>query len=123
MAEVDPAKAVNVRRDVVAIVGGLSSLTVERQLVFDGQGVDLSERPTRVLREPSIIEELHGPGPALVSGTRFDALLVSAVSSNHRLSCRCGAGARTVVEPMPLSPQNVTILDRAGEPSPGSPLP
>ena len=62
----------------------LAVLTGERHLVFDSQGVDLSERPTRVLREPSIVEELHRPGPAVVTGSRFDALLVSAVSSNHR---------------------------------------
>src|SRR5207248_778461 len=37
---------------------------------------------------------LHGPGPAVVTGSRFDALLVSAVSSNHRSSCRCGFAPR-----------------------------
>src|ERR1041385_6509054 len=89
------------------------SSTVERQLVLGGQRVDLGERPTRVLREPPIVEELHGPGPAVVRGSRFDALLVSAVSSNHRRSCRCGAGRANGGRrraPMPLSLQGVTIL-------------
>src|SRR5262249_37324322 len=58
------------------------SLTVECQFVLGGQRVDLSEGPTRVLCEPSIVEELHGPDPSVI-GSRFDALLVSAVSSNH----------------------------------------
>jgi hypothetical protein len=69
--------------------GVLQPLTVELQLVLDGQSVDLGEGPTRVLREPSTIEELHGPGPTVVSGPRFDALLVSAVSSNHTFLSLC----------------------------------
>ena len=73
------------------------ALTVECHLVLLGERVDLGERPSGVLREPAIVEQLHGPRAAIVTGSRFDALLVAAVFSNHGFCERVTTASALIV--------------------------
>ena len=63
-------------------------LLAEFHPVLGGQGVHLGDRPASVLREPSAVEQLHGPGLAVVVAPRFDALLIATVFANHQVSDR-----------------------------------